>query len=87
MMTTNTSGLDSDPTVLGDDDAVDLRRQVPFVEGTPVEVRSRFDARWLRGFAVAVVGPDAYQLRRLSDGAVLPAWFPATEIRAHGTED
>ena len=83
MMTTNTSVPDTEPAVLTD--AVDLRQPVALVEGTPVEVRSRFDARWLRGFAVAVVGPEAYQLRRLSDGAVLPAWFPASEIRAHGT--
>lgn len=87
MMTTNTSTTDTAPTVTSGADAVDLRRPVPFVEGTPVEVRSRFDARWLRGFAVAVVGPEAYQLRRLSDGAVLPAWFPASEVRAHGAED
>ena len=87
MMTTDTSVPDAASTVLGGGDSVDLRRPVAFVEGTPVEVRSRFDSRWLRGFAVAVVGPEAYQLRRLSDGAVLPAWFPASEVRAHGAED
>lgn len=49
--------------------------------GTSVEVRSRFDRRWARGFNVAAVTPDAYQLRRVSDGSVLPAWFPRDEIR------
>jgi hypothetical protein len=49
--------------------------------GTAVEVRSRFDRRWARGFSVAAVARDAYQLRRTSDGTVLPAWFPADEIR------
>lgn len=63
------------------DTPVDLREAAPLGVGTPVEVRSRFDLRWLRGFSVAVVGPEAYQLRRRSDGAVLPAWFPAAEVR------
>ena len=49
--------------------------------GTSVEVRSRFDQRWARGFSVAAVATDAYQLRRVSDGSVLPAWFPRDEIR------
>jgi hypothetical protein len=49
--------------------------------GTTVEVRSRFDRRWARGFSIAAVARDAYQLRRLSDGSVLPAWFPHDEIR------
>jgi hypothetical protein len=49
--------------------------------GTTVEVRSRFDRRWAKGFAVAASSTDAYQVRRLSDGSVLPAWFPHDEIR------
>ncbi len=49
--------------------------------GTDVEVRSRFDRRWARGFSVAAVARNAYQVRRISDGAVLPAWFPSDEIR------
>ncbi|MFM7067888.1 MAG: hypothetical protein ACKOYM_00360 [Actinomycetes bacterium] len=60
---------------------VDLRDQPGLAVGDAVEVLSRFDARWLRGFSVAVLGTDAYQLRRLSDGAVLPAWFPASHVR------
>ena len=35
----------------------------------------------LHGFAVAECGEGEYQLRRLSDGAVLPAWFPAQMLR------
>lgn len=50
--------------------------------GAPVEVRSRFDQRWTHGFSIAEVGDGAYQLRRLSDGSVLPAWFPSDMIRA-----
>lgn len=49
--------------------------------GSPVEVRSRFDDRWIHGFSVAGVGDDGYQLRRLSDGSILPVWFPADAVR------
>ena len=53
--------------------------------GTRIEVRSRFDRRWSRGFEVAEeLGghPDPrYRVRRRSDGAVLPAEFDAEEVR------
>lgn len=49
--------------------------------GVRVELRSRFDDRWTHGFAIAVCGEGEYQVRRLSDGAVLPAWFPADMLR------
>ncbi len=55
--------------------------------GTKVEVRSRFDRRWARGFEVdAVVAeapdrPARYQVRRRSDGSVLPALFVDDEVR------
>lgn len=68
------------PVVLATDQ-VDLRDRHGLVVGDQVQVLSRFDSRWLRGFAVAVVRPEGYQLRRLSDGAVLPAWFPAEHVR------
>ena len=61
-------------------DQIDLRdAELPV--GVPVQVRNRFEDRWTHGFSVAVVGADAYQLRRLSDGSVLPAWFPASMVR------
>jgi hypothetical protein len=54
-------------------------------QGTRVEVRSRFDERWARGFEVAEVvdeGESArYKLRRRSDGCVLPALFVDDEVR------
>ena len=59
---------------------IDLR-DAELAVGVPVEVRNRFEDRWTHGFSVAVVGSDAYQLRRLSDGSVLPAWFPASMVR------
>lgn len=53
--------------------------------GTRVEVRSRFDERWARGFEVAEVVDEGetarYKLRRRSDGSVLPALFVDDEVR------
>jgi hypothetical protein len=54
--------------------------------GTRVEVRSRFDRAWARGFEVAEqVTQDEgrrYRVRRRSDGSVLPVLFEDDEIRA-----
>jgi hypothetical protein len=54
--------------------------------GTRVEVRSRFDRAWARGFEVAeqVTEDQAhrYRVRRRSDGSVLPVLFEDDEIRA-----
>jgi hypothetical protein len=54
--------------------------------GTRVEVRSRFDSRWSRGFEVAEaldvpVEAPRYLVRRRSDGSVLPSEFGAEELR------
>lgn len=53
--------------------------------GTRVEVRSRFDQRWARGFEVTDVveegGARRYRLRRRSDGSVLPVLFDADDVR------
>jgi hypothetical protein len=50
-----------------------------------VEVRSRFDRAWARGFEIAETvdsgGTPRYRLRRRSDGSVLPALFDDEEIR------
>jgi len=46
-----------------------------------VEVRSRFDGRWVSGFEVAGVAEEGYVLRRTSDGATLPSRFAAEEVR------
>jgi hypothetical protein len=56
--------------------------------GIRVEVRSRFDQRWARGFEVEEVvvangdgdGPR-YRVRRRSDGSVLPSLFVDDELR------
>jgi hypothetical protein len=59
--------------------------------GTRIEVRSRYDRRWARGFEVDAVlveesveqtdRPARYRVRRRSDGAVLPALFVDDEVR------
>jgi hypothetical protein len=51
---------------------------------TPVEVRSRFERQWCRGFVVAEIVEDgerdSYWLRRLADGSVLPAVFAREDV-------
>lgn len=55
--------------------------------GTKVEVRSKFDRSWARGFEVVetVLEPDeevpAYRVRRRSDGQILPALFTEDDVR------
>jgi hypothetical protein len=54
--------------------------------GTRVEVRSRFEARWTRGFEVSEVlqpdeGPPQYRVRRRSDGSILPVTFTDDDLR------
>jgi hypothetical protein len=49
--------------------------------GTRVEVRSGYRSSWSRGFEVARVEGDAYVLRRVSDGTVIPAAFGGEAIR------
>ena len=53
--------------------------------GTRVEVRSRFDQAWARGFEVAEQVPLdeglRYRVRRRSDGSVLPVLFDDHDVR------
>jgi hypothetical protein len=53
--------------------------------GSRVEVRSRFDAHWARGFEVAEVvehnGSTRYRVRRRSDNSVLPVLFTDDDLR------
>ena len=54
-------------------------------KGTSVEVRTRFDGRWVSGFTVAEVVPaepqGSFRLRRAIDGTVLPAVFGPEDVR------
>jgi len=49
--------------------------------GTKVEVRSRFDQSWARGFEVADHTEYGYRIKRLSDGIVLPTEFSDDDVR------
>jgi hypothetical protein len=54
--------------------------------GTRVEVRSRFESRWTRGFEVSEVverddGPPLYRVKRRSDGSILPVPFTDDDLR------
>ncbi|MBM3675357.1 MAG: hypothetical protein FJW88_10500 [Actinobacteria bacterium] len=53
--------------------------------GTRVEVRSRFEGSWARGFEIVEVmeqnGGAAFRVRRRSDGSVLPALFADGDVR------
>jgi hypothetical protein len=62
-----------------------LRAYAPAVEqGDRVEVRSRFQREWSRGFEVVeVVDGDAirYRVKRRHDDAILPTLFAEDEVR------
>ena len=52
--------------------------------GTRVEVRSRFDRQWARGFEIveSVAGQmPGYLIRRRSDGSILPLVFSVEDVR------
>ena len=53
-------------------------------EGVVVEVRTRFDGRWVGGYRVAAVSSAGYLLARVSDGLTLPEAFGETEVRPAG---
>jgi len=50
-------------------------------DGTPVQVRPRFEETWTDGFTVAGRDDDGYRLRRESDGATLPCSFADEAVR------
>jgi len=49
--------------------------------GARVEVRTRLDGQWAKGFEVVGVEDGAYRIRRLSDGGVLPVTFSPDDVR------
>jgi hypothetical protein len=49
--------------------------------GAKVEVRTAYDQTWARGFEVEAVTDDGYQLRRLSDGSLLPVTLAFEHVR------
>ncbi len=56
--------------------------EAPVLEhGTHVEVRQRFDGRWVRGFLVETANAEGYEVRREHDGMLLPERFSAEDVR------
>ena len=56
-----------------------LSRFIP--PGEQVEVRCRYDGRWVDGFAVAEPVAEGYRVRRALDGLVLPDPFRPEDVR------
>lgn len=61
--------------------AVRVEEEDALQPGTRVEVRSRFEGQWTRGFEVVSPAGDGYRVRRLSDGAELPTVFVTDDVR------
>lgn len=61
------------------------RAHQALVRGMRVEVRNRFDGRWVAGFEVAEVLPGTYRLVRVSDGEELPVAIEADDVRRERT--
>jgi hypothetical protein len=53
----------------------------PLEPGTSVEVRSRYDAQWKRGFEIAAIEDQLYRIYRQSDRSILGAAFRASDVR------
>jgi len=53
--------------------------------GSEVEVHSRFNGSWVRGFEIVEIRaqehPDSLRIRRRSDVAVLPTLFSPDQVR------
>ena len=52
--------------------------------GSPVEVRTRFDGRWVSGFRVVAVEAGRFRIARSRDGSTLPEFFGTAEVRPIG---
>jgi hypothetical protein len=50
-------------------------------QGTPVQVRDRFEFAFRSGFEVSAATDAGYRLRRRSDGVELPAEFAVNDVR------
>jgi hypothetical protein len=54
-------------------------------QGTPVQVRDRFEFAFRSGFEVSEATNAGYRLRRRSDGVVLPTEFAVKDVRPDST--
>ena len=55
--------------------------EVELVPGCPVEVRTRFDGRWVGGFRVVAQEATGFLIARSRDGSTLPDLFSPAELR------
>jgi hypothetical protein len=62
-------------------DTAEPGARAPLEPGTEVEVRNRFDRRWVHGFVVIAATPAGYRILRLSDRSELPELFGRDELR------
>jgi hypothetical protein len=53
-------------------------------QGTPVQVRDRFEFAFRSGFEVSRSSDAGYRLRRSSDGVELPVEFSPKDVRREG---
>ena len=49
--------------------------------GEVVEVHTKFNDSWVRGFEIAEVVDGGYRVRRLSDGSLLPNLTGEDDVR------
>lgn len=59
----------------------DPHRRAGLPQGTPVQVRDRFQFLFQSGFEVSEATAAGYRLRRRSDGVELPFEFAETDVR------
>ena len=55
-------------------------------QGTPVQVRDRFEFAFRSGFEVSETTDVGYRLRRRSDGVELPTEFSVKDVRPDSIE-
>lgn len=55
--------------------------EMELAPGCPVEVRTRFDGRWVGGFRLVACEAAGLVVARSRDGSTLPELFTSTEVR------
>jgi hypothetical protein len=55
--------------------------ELDLAPGCPVEVRTRFDGRWVAGFRVVGHEAAGFRIARCRDGSMLPEVFSPAELR------
>ena len=50
--------------------------------GEPVEVHTKYNDSWVKGFEIAEVVEGGYRVRRTSDGSLLPNLTGEDDVRA-----